>query len=461
MNLPLEMAVRAAGATLRNPGAAPPEVCISTDTRTIAAGDTFLALRGERYDGHDFVREALQRGAAMVVADRPMPELHSTATMLVSDTLRAYMALAAAARELFRGRVVAITGSTGKTTTKAFLAQLLESAHRGRVLAAPANENNEIGVSQLMLRSSNETHDVLVVEMGARHFGDIAPLVEIARPHVGVLTNVGEAHLEIMGSRERLAETKWALFARGAEAVLNAQDSISRERAGTLTQTVRWFAAADASAELDAYRDLPNLTALIAQRRLVQASQESLKEFSVEVRVPGRHNRANLAAAAAAALALDLPPDALAMQIAHVRLPEGRYDSFALPGGVRLIYDAYNANASGMIAALDAFAAEAAPRRIAVLAGMAELGDESEALHERVGEHAARRVDLLVVEGEFADALAVGARRAGLAAERIVRVNDNAGAAAWLRTNARHDDVVLLKGSRKYRLEEIVEELRA
>src|SRR5581483_5037021 len=143
------------------------------------------------------------------------------------------------------------------------------------------------------------------------------------------------------------------------------------------------------------------------------------------------------------------------------RLPEGRYDRLIGSGGIALIYDAYNANASGMIAALDAFAGEAAARRIAVLGSMAELGDESKTLHERIGEHAGRLVDVLLLRGEYASDVARGAQRAGLDADRIVRLETNAQAAQWLREHARPDDVVLLKGSRKYKLEEIVEELGA
>jgi UDP-N-acetylmuramoyl-tripeptide--D-alanyl-D-alanine ligase len=141
-------------------------------------------------------------------------------------------------------------------------------------------------------------------------------------------------------------------------------------------------------------------------------------------------------------------------------LPQGRYESIELPGSMRIIYDAYNANASGMIAALDAFASEAAPRHIAVLGSMAELGDESEGLHERVGAHAALKVDVLLVGGDYADALARGAQRGGLARDRIVHVDSNSEAARWLREHAGRNDVVLLKGSRRYKLEEIVEALR-
>jgi UDP-N-acetylmuramoyl-tripeptide--D-alanyl-D-alanine ligase len=459
MKLPLELAIAATGATLIGSDAAPSTLRVCTDTRTLEPGDTFLALRGERFDGHDFAAEAVRRGAALLVIDDEKRCVAGAAAMIVGDTQAAYMALAGAARGLFEGSVIGITGSTGKTTTKAFLVQLLAERYRGRVLAAPGNENNEIGVSKLMLELSNSEHDVVVVEMGARHYGDIATLVEIARPQLGILTNVGEAHLEIMGSRARLEETKWALFSGGARAILNGADSVSRQRAPALSSTPHWFAADVSSLESPAGFEV--LTAFADPNRLIHRRGAQTFESDVAVRVPGRHNRANLAAAVAGAIELGVPLERLADAVAEVRLPEGRYDRIPIAGGIALIYDAYNANASSMIAALDAFAAEGAARRIAVLASMAELGGESKTLHERVGEHAASFVDVLVLRGEYATDVARGAQRAGLDAERIVRVETNAEAIAWLREHARADDLVLLKGSRKYKLEEIVEELRA
>jgi UDP-N-acetylmuramoyl-tripeptide--D-alanyl-D-alanine ligase len=460
MKVPLESAIAATQATLCDPDAAPATLRVSTDTRALQPGDTFLALRGERYDGHDFAAEAVRRGAAMLVLERSAARVPGTPTMLVEETGRAYMALAGAARSLFHGRVVAITGSTGKTTTKAFLTQLLTAKYGDRVLAAPGNENNEIGVSKLLLQASDSAHDVVVVEMGARRYGDVEALVEIARPQVGILTNVGEAHLEVMGSREQLAETKWGLFSRGAGAVLNADDRISRGRASTLARPAHWFAAVPEDGSLEGYARLESLTALIGAKRLLRRVENRTLSSEVCVLVAGPYNRANVAAAIAGALELQVPLEALTAKLPTLQLPQGRYDSIALQGGVRLIYDAYNANASSMIAALDAFAAETASRRIAVLASMAELGDESEALHERVGAHAAGKVDVLLVQGEFATELARGAERAGLSPAQIVRVDANSQAARWLRQHAHRGDVILLKGSRKYKLEEIVEELR-
>ncbi len=459
MNVPLGLALAATGATLFDGDAAPPTLRVNTDTRTIEPGDTFVALRGERFDGHDFAAEAIRRGASMLVLERFETRARGTATMLVGQTKAAYMALAGAARGLYTGKVAAITGSAGKTTTKEFLAQLLAASYGRRVLSAPENENNEFGVSKLLLRSSNDAHDVLVIEMGARHYGDIAALVEIARPQIGILTNVGDAHLEIMGSRERLEETKWALFSDGARAVLNAADAVCRLRAATLAHAPAWFAAEHSS--LDAELGLEPLTAIFGDRRLVHRSGGHTTEVEADIRLPGLHNRANLAAAIAGALELGVPLDQLVAQIPTLQLPRGRYDRVAAKGGVQLIYDAYNANASGMIAALDAFASEQASRRIAVLASMAELGEESQTLHERVGAHAAGRVDVLLVRGEYAAELARGAQRGGLGRRQIVRIGTNAQAARWLREHVRPDDLVLLKGSRKYKLEEIVEELRA
>lgn len=458
MNLALELALRATGAQLVEGERAPAIVRPSTDTRTLERGDTFVALRGERFDGHAFAAEAVHRGAAMLVLDDAGARIAGTPAMIVDSTIAAYMALAGAARGLYRGTVVGITGSAGKTTTKALLTQLLAVEYGQRVLAAPENENNEIGVSKLLLRASNDAHDVVVVELGARHYGDVAALVEIARPQIGILTNVGEAHLEIMGSRERLEETKWGLFASGAAAVLNAGDEVSRRRASSLDRPPHWFAAAHDS--LEAYAALDPLTGVL-DGRVLDRSAGSCVELAIDVRLPGLHNRANLAAALAAALELGVPLERLARAIPSLELPQGRYDRIAVRGGLQLIYDAYNANASGMMAALDAFSAESGARRIAVLASMAELGHESQALHERVGAHAAARVDVLLVSGEYAHELARGAQRAGLGPRQIVEVSDNAQAADWLRRHVGPDDVVLLKGSRKYKLEEIVEELRA
>ena len=458
MRFTFDEAMRAMDARVFEADAAPAHVHVSTDSRSLTEGQTFLALRGENFDGHRYAQDAVRRGASALVLDDPAARVPGVATLLVKNTLAAYLALAGAARARFKGSVLAITGSAGKTTTKAFAAQLLAVRYGSRVLASPENENNEIGVSKLLLAADGEKHDVLVVEMGARHFGDIATLVRAARPSVGLLTNVGEAHLEIMGSRERLEETKWALFGSGAKAILNARDVASIHRAPSLDTRPHWFAAGEVGENPPIHG---RVSALAGPFRWIEIDGDREDVHVIESRVPGAHNRENLAAALAAATELGVEPLELVRAIPELVLPRGRYERVRLESGVALIYDAYNANAAGMIAALDAFAGEDARRRIALLASMAELGEGAADLHRRVGGHAAAtKVDVLLVGGEFAGELALGARNAGLPSERIVPFVTNEQAAQWVRENARAGDAVLLKGSRKYRLEEIVEELR-
>jgi UDP-N-acetylmuramoyl-tripeptide--D-alanyl-D-alanine ligase len=456
MRLQLVDVVRVTDGTLIEAAGAPAEVVVSTDTRALETGATFLALRGESFDGHDFAGQAVARGAGMIVIDRADAAIAGTPALLVENTLRAYLAMAALARAQFTGPVVGITGSTGKTTTRAFVVDLLRPKYGSRVASAPGNENNEIGVAKLLLRLDRSSHDVAVVEMGARHPGDIATLVDVARPDFGILTNVGDAHLEIMGSRERLAETKWALFSHGAHAILNARDEVSLARARSLAQPPHWY---DASSSADELRVEGRLTAIRDGERLIDTDGDRvLCDLPAHTTVPGAHNRMNAAAAAACALELGVAANDVATTLSELHLPSGRFETFEMRGGWRIIYDAYNASASGTIAALDALDDENPQRAIAVLGSMAELGEESMQLHERVGEHAARRAGVVVVSGEYAEALARGAQ--GGRAD-IVRVESNADAARWLRDHARSGDVVLLKGSRKYRLEEILSELQA
>ena len=456
MKIAFAAAVSATNAVVFDSNAAPTLVSVTTDTRALRPGDTFLALRGERFNGHDFLGEAQSKGAAAFIIDDASARIAGVPTLIVQDTLSAYMALAAEARRQFRGKVLAITGSAGKTTTKFFSAQLLATRYGDRVLASPANENNEIGVSKLLLNASNDL-EVLVVEMGARHFGDISTLAQIARPDMAILTNIGDAHLEILGSRERLETTKWAIFETGASAIINERDETSRRRAPQLGKPAHWFFA---SAAGQIVPPRARITALLGRDWFIHRFDGVVHERAVNVTVPGDHNRENLAAAAAAALELDADFCGVADAMESIELPKGRYEEIDVDG-VRLIYDAYNANASGTIAALDAFAGEPAKRRIALLSSMAELGVEAAELHRRVGAHTAEiNVDVALFGGEFADELALGAQTAGLSSERIVRFASNAEAAEWLRKNACEGDAVLLKGSRKYKLEEIVEELR-
>ncbi len=436
----------------------PSQVVVSTDTRTIHTGETFLALRGERFDGHQFVDAALQRGAAALIVEEPPKESHGVPVLVVDDTLSAYMKLAAVARAKLRATIVAITGSNGKTTTKALLGQLLQRNFGNAIAVSPSNENNEIGVSRLFLNAPIDAR-VIVVEMGARHYGDIATLVNIARPDIGVLTNVREAHLEIMQTPERLAQTKWALFSTGARAVLNAGDGVSRERAATLERPPRWFGAGNI-AWPQMHKGESGVFFVDRQTlRLVEGGRETT--YEVNVNLPGDYNLENLAAATAAALEVGCEPQSLLGQLAQLTLPAGRYETICIPNRPRIIFDAYNASLSAMMATLDAFAKENARLKIAVLGSMAELGDASAEFHRQAGAHAATAgIGYLLVGGENAGDLRRGAQSAGFSADRIIEFKTNGEAAQWIGEHATPSDVVFLKGSRRYKLEEIIEALR-
>jgi len=454
MTLETPAAIAALGAQTLAGEKLPPTLAIGTDTRSVAAGSTFLALRGERFDGHAFVAEAFARGAAACIVTDPAGVPPGAPALVVPDTLRAYLQLAGLARSAVSGPVIAISGSAGKTTTKAYLAALLASAGIG-VTATPENENNEIGVSKFLLGLQPGDSRVAVVEMGARNVGDIDVLVAAARPGIAVLTNIGEAHLEIMGSRERLAHTKWGLFRGGARAVLNLADAESRERAAALPTTPLWFGIGGdpeppAGQDAVVVRDARTLAVTEAGRS---------REIAVEMRVPGDHNRRNLAAALAAALAAGISPESLGPSISRLEQPSKRYQTIPLAGGKRMIFDAYNASMSGTLATLDAFAQEAASRRIAVLGSMAELGADAPLMHERVGAAAAVASEIVLAGGDFAADMVRGATAAGATAARVLTYAENAAAVAWLRANARPGDAILLKGSRKYHMEEIAEAL--
>jgi UDP-N-acetylmuramoyl-tripeptide--D-alanyl-D-alanine ligase len=455
MRLPTNDAIAALGGIVVNREFLPATIAVSTDTRAIRPSETFLALRGERFDGHRFVAEAVADGASAVIVDDASALPDGGAGVVVADTLAAYLALGGLARERVRGPVVAITGSTGKTTTKAFMVRALEAAGRP-VTATPENENNEIGVAKFLLSLEDGDERVAIVEFGARKYRDIEPLVAAARPDIGVLTNIGEAHLEIMGSLERLADTKWGLFAGGAQAVLSLGDETSLARAATLPQTPMW-SGIDAQRPPDGARGV-----IVRVDDVLAIAGSDVRALPLHVDVPGDYNRRNLAAALAAAWAAGVDPAAVTGAAPHFDLPHGRYERMQIAGGPTVIYDAYNASMSGALATLAAFAREPVKaRRIVVLGSMAELGAEAPAMHQRVGAAAAASADIVLVGGTFAASLAAGAQAMGLAPDALIAYQTNDEAIAWLREHARPDDTVLLKGSRMYRMEQIVAGLTA
>jgi UDP-N-acetylmuramoyl-tripeptide--D-alanyl-D-alanine ligase len=463
---------------------------VSIDSRTVHAGDLFFAIHGERFDGHDFVVSAIGSGAAGVVVHRAdsveagreaasagaAAGTAGTAAIVieVEDTTRALQALARDVRRQSGARVVAITGSAGKTTTKEVTAAFL--ALRYRTFRNKGNLNNHIGLplSLLELRTRPE---MAVVELGMSAPGEIRTLVAIAEPDVRVWTNVGEAHLESFPSVDAIADAKAEILEgadRDACLVMNADDARVVERGQTFAGRVRSFGIEKAA---DGIRATVRISAAFGDAESLRAGgahagggvagfdvAEKAEAESVTLEIPllGRANLANVLAGMAVALDAGVPLPAIVERAATLSPASHRGEVKRLASGVTVLDDAYNANPLAVRRALDVIASEPhARRRVAVLGEMLELGPESVRLHEECGRAAVRsKVDVLVTVGkESARALGEAAVAAGLARDAVTHFADSTAAADAVAALVRPGDVVLVKGSRGVRLERVVERL--
>ncbi len=418
------------------------------DSRAVSAGDLFVALRGERQDGHAFLAQARSAGAVAALvsewSDVELPQLR------VPDTLLALQRLAALWRERLTLPVIAVTGSNGKTTTKQMLAAVM--AARGPVLATRGNLNNHIGVP-LTLLSLRAEHRTAVIEMGANHGGEIALLTQLARPDVGVVTQAGDAHLEGFGSRDGVARGKGELFAGldGGIAVINADDAYAplwrtlAARASILTFGI------DAPADVQAQQlQLEPLDTAVGSRFLLRTPTGSA---SVRLPMPGRHNIMNALAAAACGVAMGLDAEVIAQGLGRVEGAQGRLSWLLTPERARLLDDSYNANPTSLRAGMELLAGLPG-RRWLVLGGMAELGADAAQRHFEAGQLArALRLDGLYGLGPLA---AEAVRGFGAGAYGF---DDVAALVEALRPQLDADAVVLVKGSRSSRMERVVEML--
>ena len=426
----------------------------SADSRQVEPGGLFTAIVGERVDGHDFAAAAVDAGAVACLAARPV----GVPAIVVADPTAALGRLAQAVVErLDRCTVVGLTGSQGKTTTKDLLAQVL--ARIGPTVAPVGSYNTEVGVPLTVLRADADTRH-LVIEMGARGVGHIAYLCDMVRPRVGLVLNVGVAHVGEFGSREGIARAKGELveaLPSDGIAVLNADDPLVRDMASRTEARVTTFGE---HPEADVRIDGVRLDG--TGRPRFDLTYDGATE-PVAMRLLGRHQASNATAAAAVALGLglDLPTAAAALSGAE---PASRWrmEPYERPDGILVLNDAYNANPDSMRAALDTLASivRSRPngRAIAVLGTMRELGSESEEAHHRVGALAvAAGVDTVVVVGADAGPILAGARDAG--AVDPVLVPDVAAAVDWLDRRLRPGDTVLVKASRADGLERVAHAL--
>lgn len=424
------------------------------DSRLARPGACFFALRGAR-DGHEFVRDAGDRGAVVGVVSRPVESGTDLAIVEVDDTLRALTALANVARELLsRAQVVGVTGSVGKTATKDLTAAALG---RGRVVhASPESFNNETGVPLTLLGAPNDA-EVVVAEMGARFEGNIAALADLARPDVGVVTNIGMAHAEHLGGRAGVARVKGelleALPANGL-AVLNADcDATPGLAARTSARVLRAGRAADADVRASRVE-------LDDELRPRFCLESPWGKADAKVGLRGEHQVANAVLAAAVALALDVPIADVVAGLADASAASHRMQLVRTRDGILVLDDSYNSNPMSAAAAVRALARlRVSGRHVAVLGDMLELGEHGDDAHDAIGALAAEAgVDLLVAVGDRREQLAEGARRAHVA---VVTAPDAAAAARVVVEHVRTGDAVLVKASRAVGLERVAEALGA
>jgi UDP-N-acetylmuramoyl-tripeptide--D-alanyl-D-alanine ligase len=444
-------------------------VCASVaiDSRKVAPGALFVAIRGPRHDAHAFLADTVRAGAAALLVERAafaaaggaaaLPDAAPAVAVIgVDDTTAALGVLAAGHRRRFAGPVIAITGSNGKTTTKEMTAAILSA--RAPCLKTEGNLNNQFGLPLTLLRLAPE-HRAAVVEIGMNHPGEIAPLAAIAAPTVGVITNVGTAHIEHMGSQDGIAREKGALFealAPGAVAVANADDSrVVAQLARTRARPLRF--GRSAAAEVRAEREAALADGGVGFELVAPAGRVALRVHGV-----GTVLVINALAAAAGALAAGASLDDVATGLEAWRPPAGRMQRIALPRDVVVLDDTYNANPQSMEVALRSLAAlKGASRGLVVVGDMGELGAAAPAAHRAAGRLAAElRLELLFALGEHAVEVVAGAVEGGMAPERAFASRDPAELAGRVRAALRGGDRVLVKGSRSMRMERIVEALR-
>ena len=426
----------------------------SIDSRTIRPDELFFAVKGERMDGHDFVDSALNKNAAAAVVRKDQLARYPVKTRLlaVDDTLTALQTLGSAVRRMWAKPLVGVTGSTGKTTTKEAIAHLLGT--RFRVLKSEGNFNNHFGLPLMLLKLEAE-HDIAVIEMGMSHAGEIAALAEIAKPDIGVVTNVAPVHLEFFNSVADIARAKYELIESlhaGGTAILNADDEYVSQFGRGFHGKVVLFGmkpAADVRAEN------------------VQSGGPSGSTFDVVVGscreratlpLVGSHNIYNALAAIAAGLDRGLAPSEAVDALASLAPADKRGQVVQL-GNITIINDCYNSNPTALDAMVDTLAAMPAARRMVVAGEMLELGPAGKEMHRHSGRHMAeKKIDVLLGVRGLAQLMVEAARSAGMRAE-FVATPEEAG--EWLARESRDGDMVLLKASRGVKLEKALEKWKS
>jgi UDP-N-acetylmuramoyl-tripeptide--D-alanyl-D-alanine ligase len=420
---------------------------VSTDTRTVQKGDLFIPLIGENFDGHEFIYQAIEKGASGVVfshKDMTLPP-HITA-IFVTDTLLALQDLARFHRQRFTIPVVAITGSNGKTTTKDMAAAVL--SNQFHVLKTEANYNNEIGLPLTLLQLTQE-HEVAVVEMGMRGKGQIRQLANIALPTIAIITNVGETHLELLGSMEEIAAAKAELLevipANGVS-ILNGDNVYVREKAKKAKSRIVFFGLQEGDIKAD------NIHIKVQSIDFVCRTNNDA--FTVDIPTTGKHNVYNALAAIALGMELGMNADCISSGFRAFNASPMRLHIERL-GDYLVVNDAYNASPMSMVAAIDTMLEVAKGRKVAVLGDMLELGPIAVSAHEAIGEKLAQcGIEIVVTVGELAASIANKASSCGIS--QVVVCSNHEQAQAELKKLLMPGDTILIKGSRGMKMEKII-----
>lgn len=432
---------------------------VLTDSRRAGRGSVFIALEGERLDGHAFLEDALRRGAGCLVVHRKVRVrgLREASVIRVRDTLQALGDMARYWRRKTAPKVLAITGSNGKTTTKELVAAIVERASmdgrrlKGKVLKTAGNYNNLVGLPLTLLGLTGK-EKVAIVELGTSQPGEIRRLTEIADPDIGLITSIGPAHLTGLGSLTGVAREKGELFRRmstGGTAIVNLDDPWTR-RLGRRVKGKKITYGRSGSVRAEGARNL-------GEKGMEFTLRVKGVRRRVRVRLPGEHNLANALGAAAMAFGLGVDPKVIGKGLERVR-PVPMRMFIERMKGVGIINDAYNANPASMEAALRTLMKMGGPgKKIAILGDMLELGRQSERIHRELGEFVARhRVDRLYLLGRYASQVKKGALRGGLADEQVRIGKNHRIVAQWVRRQTRRGDWLLFKGSRAMAMEKVL-----
>ena len=430
---------------------------VSIDSRKIGPGELFWAIKGERFDGSSFIMEAAERGASGVVSEKGIaniPLSGDIAKIKVGSSLEALHRLAAYNRKRHAVPLVAITGSNGKTTTKEILASILKK--RFEVLKNEGNLNNLIGVPLTLLKLHSD-HEVAVVEMGMNSRGEISQLTKMAMPDIGVITNIGEAHLEGLGSLENVKRAKGELLEAMKEegtVVLNADDSAVMELALQAKSDVVTFG----------FSGKANVRASDAEVDWGKGTLFSLSagDETLPVLLPlyGMHQLYNALAAAAVAYSMGFKLAEIREALEEFEACSGRMEIISR-GGITIINDSYNANPSSVRSAIEAMICSLEARKIAVIGDMLEMGEDEERIHFELGRFIAEKgMDILFTLGSLARNVAAGAADAGMDAANIFSFDDRKELGKRLIAEARERDLILIKGSRGMRMEDVTVALK-